>query len=366
MITLVQLLEHDGDEDDADEFIGDEGGETPSMRFGIGGDVGATTGAMNSSVDYTIDEISMKLSELLDIPTALWMEHAVLLDEDSRALAKKMGYKSIGYGRWIDETGKVRARTIKGKLWHLAEELPEEEDRPAHLKEPVLDRTVTTGALPNNFEAADPSPAAQQAKKLGLDYMKFGRYGKNGQVTHTSQNGKLIPVYKGKHGKNNQPEVPSQKSLGNYSGGVTRRKPASIWKDDNTAGSLKLGAKNAIGQTMYFKPDELDYAKEFAAGNESPESYELKLQKLGKRFNNFENTELEEKRDYKREYQLYHAKPEQKKRRAQRNGARRKMERLGHVKKGDGQDVHHSNRNTADNSSKNLKIMPKSKNRSLK
>lgn len=73
-----------------------------------------------------------------------------------------------------------------------------------------------------------------------------------------------------------------------------------------------------------------------------------------------------EGRDYKREYEQYQSKPEQKKRRAQRNAARRKMERLGKVKKGDGKDVHHRNRNTSDNSSENLTVIPKSKNRSMK
>ena len=73
-----------------------------------------------------------------------------------------------------------------------------------------------------------------------------------------------------------------------------------------------------------------------------------------------------EERDYKKEYEEYHSKPEQKNRRAGRNAARRKMERLGKVKKGDGKDVHHRNRNTNDNSAKNLTAIPKSKNRSMK
>jgi hypothetical protein len=46
-------------------------------------------------------------------------------------------------------------------------------------------------------------------------------------------------------------------------------------------------------------------------------------------------------RDYKKEYKDYHAKPEQKKRRAQRNKARRKAMRDGRVKKGDGKEVDH-------------------------
>jgi len=70
-------------------------------------------------------------------------------------------------------------------------------------------------------------------------------------------------------------------------------------------------------------------------------------------------------RNYKREYAKYHAKPTQKKRRAQRNAARSKMVKAGRARKGDGKDVDHKNRNTADNRSKNLRVVSKSKNRSF-
>lgn len=46
-------------------------------------------------------------------------------------------------------------------------------------------------------------------------------------------------------------------------------------------------------------------------------------------------------RDYKKEYKDYHGTPEQKKRRAQRNKARRKAEKRGSVSKGDGKEVDH-------------------------
>jgi hypothetical protein len=71
-------------------------------------------------------------------------------------------------------------------------------------------------------------------------------------------------------------------------------------------------------------------------------------------------------RNYKSEYKNFHSKPEEKKRRAQRNAARKKMAAAGKVRKGDGKDVHHVNKKTSDNSSKNLRVMSKSKNRSLK
>ncbi len=61
----------------------------------------------------------------------------------------------------------------------------------------------------------------------------------------------------------------------------------------------------------------------------------------------------------------YNAKPEQKKRRAQRNAARRKMIAAGRVRKGDGKDVAHKDNNTAHNSPSNLAVQSPSKNRSF-
>lgn len=61
----------------------------------------------------------------------------------------------------------------------------------------------------------------------------------------------------------------------------------------------------------------------------------------------------------------YNAKPEQKKRRAQRNAARRKMIKAGKVRKGDGKDVAHSNGNPNDNRMRNLLVQPPKRNRSF-
>jgi len=69
-------------------------------------------------------------------------------------------------------------------------------------------------------------------------------------------------------------------------------------------------------------------------------------------------------RDYKREYQQYHAKPEQKKRRAGRNAARRYAIREGLVKKGDSREVDHRNFDATNNSPSNLRIMSRTQNRS--
>lgn len=60
----------------------------------------------------------------------------------------------------------------------------------------------------------------------------------------------------------------------------------------------------------------------------------------------------------------YNESPLQKKRRADRNAARRKMEAAGKVKKGDGKDIDHKNRNTGDNSRSNLRVQSQKQNRS--
>lgn len=64
------------------------------------------------------------------------------------------------------------------------------------------------------------------------------------------------------------------------------------------------------------------------------------------------------KRNYKREYETYHSKPEAKKKRARANAARKK---LG-LKKGDPRDAGHKNRNGG-NSKSNLTRQSRSTNR---
>lgn len=71
-------------------------------------------------------------------------------------------------------------------------------------------------------------------------------------------------------------------------------------------------------------------------------------------------------RDYKREYALFHGKPEQIKRRSQRNQSRRLLAKQGLVHKGDGKDVHHVDNNTSNMNKSNLKVISRSKNRSIK
>ena len=68
-------------------------------------------------------------------------------------------------------------------------------------------------------------------------------------------------------------------------------------------------------------------------------------------------------RDYKKEYREYQGTPEQKKKRASRNKARRLLMKEGKVRKGDGKDVDHKDRNPLNNSKSNLRVQSKHVNR---
>ena len=68
-------------------------------------------------------------------------------------------------------------------------------------------------------------------------------------------------------------------------------------------------------------------------------------------------------RNYKKE-QRYDSKPVVKKKRANRNLARRRAMRAGLVRKGDGKDVYHVGGNALNKNSR-TKVMPAAKNRSF-
>ena len=72
-------------------------------------------------------------------------------------------------------------------------------------------------------------------------------------------------------------------------------------------------------------------------------------------------------RDYKSEYENYHSSEKSKKKRAENNAARRKMEKAGKVSKGDGKDVAHKVAFDKGGSNKQgVRVESAAKNRSFK
>jgi len=70
-------------------------------------------------------------------------------------------------------------------------------------------------------------------------------------------------------------------------------------------------------------------------------------------------------RDYKKEYANYQGTKEQKEKRASRGRARYALMKEGKCAIGDGKDVDHKNTNANDNRKSNLRVQPKSVNRSF-
>lgn len=70
-------------------------------------------------------------------------------------------------------------------------------------------------------------------------------------------------------------------------------------------------------------------------------------------------------RNYKREYEKYQGTPEQKKKRAARNKARRQAIKDGRAKKGDGKDIDHKKplRSGGSTSKSNTRVRSRSANR---
>ena len=73
--------------------------------------------------------------------------------------------------------------------------------------------------------------------------------------------------------------------------------------------------------------------------------------------------ELPEDRDYRKEYDNYHAQPEQRERNAARLRARRQMVKAGKVEKFDKKDVHHKDNNPLNNKEDNLAVTTQNWNR---
>ena len=107
-----------------------------------------------------------------------------------------------------------------------------------------------------NVAATEPagSPAAQEAARLGLQYVGFGRYEdpRTGQVTHIVQNDQLVPYQKAI--QTNTYQQQSSNDLGNYAGEMSQSE-----EELHAALLQEYGTSN-------FSDDELDAIREFTAG----------------------------------------------------------------------------------------------------
>ena len=85
--------------------------------------------------------------------------------------------------------------------------------------------------------------------------------------------------------------------------------------------------------------------------------------KIFRRKKRMTEKEIEETRNYRKEYDNYHSQPEQRERNAARLRARRQMEKAGKVEKFDKMDVHHKDNNPLNNEEDNLAVTTQNWNR---
>ena len=82
---------------------------------------------------------------------------------------------------------------------HLKDKMAKEKAAEADRKEKkAADMKNTISKLKDKIKesALNESAASDKAKAMGLDYMKFGRYGKDGKVTHKNIGGNFTAVDK--------------------------------------------------------------------------------------------------------------------------------------------------------------------------
>lgn len=80
----------------------------------------------------------------------------------------------------IDAVKRLRSEFPEAKI--LAHQAKEHD--PPEVKEPTKEKSTIEPKV---------SQISQQAQLLNLDYLGFGRYGKDGKVTHVVNNGRLVP-----------------------------------------------------------------------------------------------------------------------------------------------------------------------------
>lgn len=118
---------------------------------------------------------------------------------------------------------------------------------------------------------------------------------------------------------------------------------------------------NMLVQRILGDKEDEEFRPNGPTGREPPE-----IEEISTNLRDYLPEEIIQERNYKREYETYHSRPEQKKRRAQRNKARRKFTRDGKVKKGDQTDIHHRDGNPHNHKSGNEVPLSRSKNRAMK
>ena len=113
------------------------------------------------------------------------------------------------------DTGEIPLQTGIGHAILRLKDKEEKDKVKAKQASKKIEKLAKESLVKNVIDVMKESEASDKAKSLGLDYLKFGRYGKDGKVTHKSIGGTLTAVDKNekpiKEPKKDKPDEPKDK-----------------------------------------------------------------------------------------------------------------------------------------------------------
>ena len=116
------------------------------------------------------------------------------------------------------DTGEIPLQTGIGHAILKLKDREEKEQAKAKQASKKIEKLAKESLVKNVVDVMRESEASDKAKSLGLDYLSFGRYGKDGKVTHKSIRGTLTAVDKNekpiKEPEKGKPGEPADKAAG--------------------------------------------------------------------------------------------------------------------------------------------------------
>lgn len=136
-----------------------------------------------------------------------------------------------------------------------------------------------------------------------------------------------------------------------------KNKKKKVWKRKKLKGTTYVGAKPDPELVLKQEGKNMDWLHKLIKQGKSAEEIS-RIMELDR-----DTIEALMERNYRKEYDNYHSKPEQREKNAARLRARRLMVKRGKVKKNDNKDVHHKDNNPLNNDTGNLSVTTQNYNR---
>ena len=159
------------------------------------------------------------------------------------------------------DTGEIPLQTGIAHAILKIKDKKQEQDTKTKKASKAIDKLARESLMRKSLGYINESEASDQAKSMGLDYMKFGRYGKDGKVTHKSFGGTLKAV--DKQGKPKPTDEPTKSKPAEPKGKPVEPKGKAAGEPDKEQQlvSTKRDLLKTISADDY-DPESSDYEKE--------------------------------------------------------------------------------------------------------